>query len=93
MRRYGWSDERMGGELIIMRREEAAEVYLNGLLLKSVEIGRFFEAARLLSNDDRAKIQLAVERYATNKEDGKGDSHAKKNFQYKGGDKRKWFAL
>lgn len=76
-----------------MYREEAAEIYLNGLLLKSVEIGKFFEAARLLSNDDRAKIQLAVERYATNKEDEKGDSHVEKNFQYKGGDKRKCLVL
>jgi len=49
-----------------MIREEAAEIYLNGLLLKSVEIGRFFEAARVLSKDDRAKIQVAVEKYRIN---------------------------
>lgn len=66
-----------------MRREEAAEIYLNGLMLKNVEIGRFFEAARILSEDDRAKIQLAIERYATKHKEAqwkKSDDLYEENF-------------
>lgn len=49
-----------------MIREEAAEIYLDGLLLKNVEIGRFFDAANVLSNEDKVKIQDAVEKYRIN---------------------------
>ncbi|MBI3582547.1 MAG: hypothetical protein HY096_01185 [Nitrospinae bacterium] len=76
-----------------MNREEAVKVYLDGLFLKNVEIGMFFEAARSLSKEDKVRIQLAVERYATNKQDEKDDNHAEKNFQCKGGDKRKCLVL
>jgi hypothetical protein len=51
--------------VINMTREEAAKIYLDGLMNinMDVKIDKFFEAARTLSNDDKTKIQVAVERY------------------------------
>jgi hypothetical protein len=49
-----------------MTREEAAKIYLDGLMNMDVKIDRFFEAARTLSNDDKTKIRVAVERYKIN---------------------------
>jgi hypothetical protein len=49
-----------------MTREEAVKVYLDGLILKNVKIERFFAASRLLSKEDRNKIQVAIEGYSTN---------------------------
>ncbi|MBI3815123.1 MAG: hypothetical protein HY279_11770 [Nitrospinae bacterium] len=49
-----------------MTREEAAKIYLDGLMNTDVKIDKFFEAARTLSNDDKTKIQVAVERYKIN---------------------------
>lgn len=46
-----------------MTREEAARIYLDGLMNKNVEIGKFFEAARILSAEDRMKIQMSVGEY------------------------------
>ncbi len=46
-----------------MTREDAAKIYLDGLMNMDVKIDRFFEAARTLSNEDKTKIQVAVERY------------------------------
>ncbi len=76
-----------------MNRVEAAKIYLDGLLLKNVNIEKFFESARSLSNEDKARIQLVVEKYSTSEKDEKGYSRAEKNFQYKGGDKRKCLVI
>lgn len=49
-----------------MTREDAVKIYLDGLMLKNVEIERFFSASRILSREDRNKIHLAIEGYAPN---------------------------
>jgi hypothetical protein len=46
-----------------MTREEAARIYLDGLITKSVKIEKFIEAARVLSADDKSSLQMAVEEY------------------------------
>ncbi len=46
-----------------MTREDAARIYLNGLTNKNTDIGRFFEAAKVLSAEDKVKIQMAFERF------------------------------
>lgn len=46
-----------------MTREEAARIYLDGLLYNEVEIENFFEAGRTLSEEDKLKIQTAVGKY------------------------------
>lgn len=45
-----------------MTREEAARIYLNGLMDKDIDIREFFEAARVLSAEDKRKIQMALEK-------------------------------
>ncbi|MBI3813704.1 MAG: hypothetical protein HY279_04460 [Nitrospinae bacterium] len=67
-----------------MIREEAAKIYIDGVLSKNVDIGKFFEAARSLSKEDKDRIQLSVERYATN---------PKSTGERKGGDKEKCLVL
>lgn len=46
-----------------MTREEAARIYLDGLMNKNVEIEKFFDASRALSPEDRAKLQMSVDGY------------------------------
>lgn len=43
-----------------MNREEAARIYLDGLVSKNVEIEEFLEAARVLSAEDKSKLQMAA---------------------------------
>ncbi len=61
-----------------MNREDAARIYLNCLINKETEeINSFFEAAKVLSEDDKVKIKMSVERYRI---DGKKLIDIKKTF-------------
>ncbi|MBI5749886.1 MAG: hypothetical protein HZA00_12255 [Nitrospinae bacterium] len=48
-----------------MTREEAARIYLEGLMDKNVQIEKYFEAARVLSAEDKSKLHQAITGYKT----------------------------
>ena len=48
-----------------MTREEAARIYFEGLMDKNIKIEKFFEAARVLSAEDKYKLHQAITGYKT----------------------------